>query len=235
MSHRSRTARIPSSEKMYDRHAEQVLVPLSRAATLHEAIKEWYCDGEVYDFETASHWCELRSTGPSRFLLEMRHRDNGCSLRINVSTALVYGITIYGDNHLPIKQSETKRYLREKLRICTAKQHYLNFCTAVLRDADAIKYLYLLRLNVAEPVLPSHLISIAKFMASKRLDFDVSPFVVDLESGDGWRQFVMAPPWLRWKIWRSLSDVQLAKCKSQGLVMAKGYEQAPSSACTPRG
>lgn len=221
---------MPSGERLYDKYAETVLIPLSKANTFNDALREWYCDGEVYDFETESHFCELRSTGPSRFLLQMSHRDNGHSnghsLRINVSTALMYNIAIYGDNHLPINPADCKRYLREKLRICRVKQYFLSFCTAVLRDADALKYMHLLRVDVTVPVLPSQLIEMAKFMAEKRLPFDVQPFTVDLESDGGWHQFVKAPPWLRWKIWGALSPAQLAKCQTKRLIMAQGYDVA---------
>ncbi|MGP9552417.1 hypothetical protein [Halomonas sp. AOP42-D1-22] len=210
-------------ERFYDEHARSILLPLSKASTFHEALKEWWCRGVLYDYEVASHCCELRNTGPSRFVLEMRHHYREMHLRINLTTVLKYNLALYSESGLPIRPADANAFLKEQIRRCYVQNYSLNFYKEVLADADADKYISLLGIDVCAPLLPLHLTAMAHFMHRKSAEFDSAYFKVDLESAKGWRQFIGMAPWERGKLWSSLSDEQLQRCRQHRLIIAQGH------------
>jgi hypothetical protein len=152
----------------------------------------------------------------------MYHRDGGRHLRINITTALKYKIALYRDNGLPIRHADAKAFLKEQIRLCYVQNCYLNFYKEVLADADGDKYMSLLGIDASLPVLPLYLTTMASFMHKKSAVFDSAYFKVDLESVEGWKQFVGMLPWERGKIWSSLTDEQLQRCRQHRLIIARG-------------
>src|SRR5262245_59626827 len=93
----------------YSKRVQENILPRSVVDTLHEAFKEWYCNGNTIDHEKPIETCQLCEQEELRYHFEIQNQYTERTLWIGSRCILKFDIAVYeGDKVLDKSSAQRK-------------------------------------------------------------------------------------------------------------------------------